>query len=68
MTETMASSVLYVYSDSGGITEYLWTPLTNRNCVHEETKSRFNSGNALIHLVQNLLSSHMLSKNVKIKI
>jgi hypothetical protein len=47
--------------------KYLVTTVTNQNSIQEEIKSRFNSGNALIHLVQNLFSSHMLSKNVKIK-
>jgi hypothetical protein len=35
--------------------------------IQEEIKSRLNSGNACYHSVQNLLSSHLLSKNVKIK-
>ena len=34
----------------------------------EEIKSRLRSGNACYHLVQNLLSSRLLSKNLKIKI
>jgi hypothetical protein len=29
---------------------------------------RLNSGNACYHLVQNLLSPHLLSKNIKIRI
>jgi hypothetical protein len=36
--------------------------------MHEETKSRLNSGNACYHSVQSLLSSHLLSTNVKVKI
>jgi hypothetical protein len=40
----------------------------NQNCVHEEIKSRFNSGNVCCHSVQNLLLFHLLSKNLKIKI
>jgi len=47
---------------------YLGTTLTNQNSIQEETKSRLNSGNACYHLVQNLLSSSLLSKNLKIKI
>jgi hypothetical protein len=31
-------------------------------------RSRLNSGNACYHAVQNLLSSRLLSRNVKIKI
>jgi len=48
--------------------KYLGTTLTNRNSIQEEMKNRLKSGNAYYHSVQNLLSSSMLSKNVKIKI
>jgi len=44
------------------------TIVTNQNCLQEEIKSRLNSGNAYSHSVQNLLSSSLLSKNLKIKI
>jgi hypothetical protein len=47
---------------------YLGTTLTDQNCIHEEIKSRINLGNACYHLVQNLLSSRLLSRNVKVKI
>jgi hypothetical protein len=40
----------------------------NQNCIHEEIRSRLNSRNACFHAVQNLLSSRLLSRNVKIKI
>jgi hypothetical protein len=36
--------------------------------MQEEIKSRLNLGNACYHLVQSLLSSHLLSRNVKVKI
>jgi hypothetical protein len=36
--------------------------------LHEEINSRLNSGNACYHSVQNLLSSCLLSRNVKVKI
>jgi hypothetical protein len=36
--------------------------------IWEEIKRRLNSGNACYHLVQNLLSSNLLSKNLKIGI
>ena len=47
---------------------YLGTKLTNKNSIQEEVKSRLKSGNACCHLVQNLLSSSLISKNIKIKI
>jgi hypothetical protein len=36
--------------------------------MHEETKSRLNSGNACYHSVHSLLSSRLLSRDVKNKI
>jgi hypothetical protein len=39
-----------------------------QNSIREKTKSRLKSGNACYHSVQCLLSSSLLSKNVKIKI
>jgi hypothetical protein len=42
--------------------------VTNQNCIHEEIKSRLNSGNVCHHSVQNLLSSGLLSRNFEIKI
>ena len=48
--------------------KYLGTTLTNKNSIQEEIKSRLKSGNACYHSVQNLLSSSLLSKNLKIKI
>jgi uncharacterized membrane protein YgaE (UPF0421/DUF939 family) len=48
--------------------KYLGTTLTNQNDIHDEIKSRLNSGNACYHSVQNLLSSRVVSKNLKIKI
>jgi hypothetical protein len=44
------------------------TTVTNQNLIHEEIKRRFNSGNVCYHSVQNLLSSRLLSKNLKIRI
>jgi hypothetical protein len=44
------------------------TDVTNQNLILEELKRRLNSGNACYHLVQNLLSSCLLSKNVKVRI
>jgi len=48
--------------------KYLGTTLTNQNSIAEEIKSRLRSGSACYHSVQNLLSSRLLSKNLKIKI
>jgi hypothetical protein len=47
---------------------YLGTTVTNQNLIQEEIKRRLNSGNASYHLVQNILSSRLLSKIVKIRI
>jgi hypothetical protein len=48
--------------------KYLGATLMDQNCIHEEIRSRLNLGSAGYHAVQNLLSSHLLSRNVKIKI
>jgi hypothetical protein len=48
--------------------KYFRTTLTYQNCIHEEIKSKLNSGNACYHSVQSILSSHLLSKNVTVKI
>ena len=47
---------------------YFGTTLTNQDSIPEEIKSRLKSENACYHLVQNLLSSSLLSNNLKIKI
>jgi hypothetical protein len=48
--------------------KYLGMTLTNWNDIHDEIKSRLNSGNACYYSVQNLSSSYLISKNLKIKI
>jgi sorting nexin-29 len=48
--------------------KHLGTTLTNQNDICDEIKNRLNLGNACYHSVQNLLSSHLISKNLKIKI
>ena len=48
--------------------KYLGTTLKNKNSIPEEIKSRLRSENACYHSVQNILSSRLLSKNLKIKI
>jgi hypothetical protein len=48
--------------------KYLEATLIDQNCMNEEINSRLNSGNACYHSVQSLLSSHLLSRNVNVKI
>ena len=48
--------------------KYLGTTLTDQNSIQEEIKSRLKLGNACYHSVQNLLSSRLIFKNLKIKI
>ena len=48
--------------------KYLGTTLKNQNYIQEKMKSKVKSENACNRSVQNLLSSRLLSKNLKIKI
>ena len=48
--------------------KYLGTTLTNQNSIQKEIKSRLKLGNACYYSVQDLFSSSLLSKNVKVKI
>jgi hypothetical protein len=48
--------------------KYLGTTLTNQNSVQAEIKSRLKLGSTCYYPVQNLLSSRLLPKNLKIKI
>jgi len=48
--------------------KYLGTNLTNQNSIQEEIKRRLKLGNACYYSVQNLASSSLLSKTLKIKI
>jgi hypothetical protein len=48
--------------------KYLGTSLTHQYSIQEEIRSSLKSGNASYHLVQKLVCSSFLSKNIKIKI
>ncbi|KAJ4439467.1 hypothetical protein ANN_07591 [Periplaneta americana] len=48
--------------------KYLGATVTNVNDTREEIKRRINMGNASYYLVENLLSSSLLSKNLKVRI
>ena len=48
--------------------KYLGTTLTNKNSVQEDIESRLKLGSACYYSVQNLLSSSLLYKKLKIKI
>ena len=48
--------------------KYLGITVTNQSSIQEEIRSRLKSGNSCYYLVQNCLSSNLLSKNLKIKI
>jgi hypothetical protein len=48
--------------------KYLGMMLVNQNDIHDEIESRLNLGNACYDLVQNLLFSCLISKDLKIKI
>ena len=47
--------------------KYLGTTLTNQNYIQEEMKSRLKSRNSCCHSVQNLLSSSLLSTNIRLR-
>jgi hypothetical protein len=53
-----------------GVEEFkcLGTTLTNQNSIQKETKSRWKSEHACYNLVHNLLSSSLISRNLKTKI
>jgi hypothetical protein len=48
--------------------KYLGTALTYQNSLQKEIKNKLKSENACCHSVQNIVSSSLLSKNMKIKI
>ena len=68
----VVSGIIIISSSSSSIRveefKYLGTTLTNQNSIQKEIKSRLKLGNVCYHSVKNLLSSSLLSKNLKIKI
>jgi hypothetical protein len=54
--------------ENGAQFRYLGTTVANQILIQEELKKRLNSGNACYYSVQYLLSSRLLSKNMKIRI
>jgi hypothetical protein len=62
------AEALVVASKEIGLVVNADKTLTNQNYIQEEIKNRLKSGNACCQSVQNLLSSSLLSKNLKIKI
>jgi hypothetical protein len=63
----------YIYIDNSFFDrleefKYLGTTLTNQNSIPEKIKSRLKSGNVCYHLAQNLVSSNLLPKILKINL
>jgi hypothetical protein len=48
--------------------KYLGKRLKNQNNIHDEIKRRLNSENACYHSIKNILSSCLISKNLKIRL
>jgi hypothetical protein len=48
--------------------KYLGTTVSNQNLIQKEINRRLDSGNAGYNSVQKLLSSRLLSKNLKMRI
>jgi hypothetical protein len=61
-------NITNIYFENVAKFRELGTTITNQNLIQEEIKRRLNSGNACYHSVQNILSSRLLSKNIKIRI
>jgi hypothetical protein len=57
----------YFVSSLFRILRSFYTTIPNQNLIQEEIKKWLNSGNASYHSVQNLLSAHLLSKNIRIR-
>ena len=65
--DMMANEHITVGSNPYEIFKYLDSLLKNQNSIQEEIKCRLNAGNSCYYSVQTLLSSRLLSKNLKIK-
>jgi hypothetical protein len=50
------------------MTKFKYLGMTQISGIHNESRSTLNSRNACYHSVQNLLSSHLISRRLKIKI
>jgi hypothetical protein len=48
--------------------KYLGTALTYQNDIHDKITSRLNCRNACYYLVQNVLPSYLIPKNIRMKI
>jgi hypothetical protein len=68
MQEKMTTKIANRTFENVAMLNYLGITGSNQNLIHEEIKSRLNSGNGCYHSVQNLLSSCLLPKIMKTKI
>src|SRR5215469_4078606 len=68
LADQQRTSTVQIYVPRGRVQIFFGTKLTNQSSIQEEIKSRLKLGNACYYSVQNLLSSSLLSQNLKIKI